>query len=49
MAQIVGSMIFISSLALKCIMSASKDDLVLYECGNPVLPTFWVSFFLLMR
>ena len=34
MAQIIGTMIFISAMALKCLMQAEKEDIVLQKCGN---------------
>mmetsp|Transcript_3209 Transcript_3209/g.6738 ORF Transcript_3209/g.6738 Transcript_3209/m.6738 type:complete len:368 (-) Transcript_3209:75-1178(-) len=45
-ASILGSLIYISAAASRCIQRADDDGNLLSQCGNPIIPSFVLTIFL---
>ncbi|GMH60075.1 hypothetical protein TrST_g7694 [Triparma strigata] len=44
--QILGSTLFISAASTRCLMKADPSNPILKQCGNPTMPSIFVSLFL---
>ncbi|GMI12314.1 hypothetical protein TrVE_jg7499 [Triparma verrucosa] len=42
----MGSTLFVSAASARCLMKVDPSKPVLEQCGNPTVPSFWVSVFL---
>jgi len=46
--QIIGSTLFVSAASVRCLMKTNLENPVLETCGNPTMPSIWVSVFLMV-
>ena len=48
LTSVLGSILYVSSGPLRCIMAADTEVPMLQECGNPLFPSLFITFYLWM-